>query len=84
MKAILEYNLPEEQSEYELALSAGKLHKVAWEFTYTVLRKALKYEVSDNEGLQALLQTHPEVTRQVLETINKIYADLLDENKIAL
>jgi hypothetical protein len=41
-KATLTFNLPEEQSEYELATKAGAYHSVIWEFTQT-LRAKTKY-----------------------------------------
>ena len=31
MKAILEFNLPEDNIEYELVNNAGKMHSVLWE-----------------------------------------------------
>jgi hypothetical protein len=31
MKAILEFNLPEDNIEYELVNKAGKMHSVLWE-----------------------------------------------------
>ena len=41
-KATLEYQLPEEQGEWELANNAGKYHSALWE-VYTWLRNEQKY-----------------------------------------
>jgi hypothetical protein len=42
-KAILEYNLPEESSEYELAMNAGKYHSMLYEI-YNYARGLRKYD----------------------------------------
>lgn len=41
--AILKYNLPEEQSEFELACLAGKMFCALWDITQE-LRKYYKYD----------------------------------------
>ena len=42
MKAILEFNLPEEQSEYQTANQAGALHSILWDLD-NELRNNLKH-----------------------------------------
>ena len=46
MKAILEFNLPEDQDEYKLASSAGQMHGVLWQLDQ-YLRSIVKYGVID-------------------------------------
>jgi hypothetical protein len=46
-KATLEYNLPEEQSEFEEVINAGKYYSVLWDLDQ-YLRNFIKYP-SDNE-----------------------------------
>lgn len=82
MKTILEFNLPEDKPDLDLALQAPSMHSVLWDMEYEVFRKVVKYEASSNEKLQELLQQHPEVTMQVVETIREIFFDLLKENNI--
>ncbi len=42
MKAILEYELPEDQIEFDLATSASKIHSVLWDLDQW-LRSKTKY-----------------------------------------
>jgi hypothetical protein len=42
MKATLEFNLPEEQPEFDLATSAGRMHSALWDFSQW-LRSQYKY-----------------------------------------
>ena len=32
MRVVIEFNLPEEQEEYDLVHNAGKMHTVLWDF----------------------------------------------------
>ena len=45
-KATLEYNLPEEQDEFELAANAGKYYSVLWDLDQ-YLRNKVKYAAED-------------------------------------
>ena len=50
MKAILEFNLPEEEAEFRQAANAGNMHCAIFEFSQ-YLRKKLKYEdLSEQEA----------------------------------
>ena len=50
MKAILEFNLPEEDEEFRQAANAGDMHCAIFEFSQ-YLRKKLKYEdLSEQEA----------------------------------
>ena len=50
MKAILEFNLPEEDEEFRQAAKAGDMHCAIFEFSQ-YLRKKLKYEdLSEQEA----------------------------------
>lgn len=82
MKTILEFNLPEDKPDLDLALQASSMHRALWDMEHEVFRKAVKYNASSNEKLQELLQQHPEVTMQVVETIREIFFDLLKENDL--
>ena len=84
MKTILEFNLPEDKPELDLALQAPSMHSFIWDLENEVFRKVVRYNVSSNEKLQELLQQHPEVTMQVVETNREIFFELLEENNIDL
>lgn len=85
-KVTLEYQLPEEISEYEATMNAGKMHSVLWSMSVDVFRKAAKYHTSDNEVLQGLLnntETH-EATMQVIEALREEFYKLLKEHGVEL
>lgn len=72
MKAILEFNLPEDQPEFTLCNNASKWYSLAWELDQH-LRAETKYN-SDN--------MHDEYYKALKDTRDKLYA-LLNENGIA-
>ena len=47
MKAILEFNLPEEQEEYEINKQAFKMHAAFWTIGNDLFRPARKHGYSD-------------------------------------
>ena len=64
MKAILEFNLPEDKEEFDVASKGMDWALVAWDIDQ-LLRKKLKYE------------EHVEDTRKTLMEIRKILNDML-------
>jgi hypothetical protein len=54
VKATLEFNLPEEQEEYEITRQAYKMHSAFWTIGNEVFRPARKHGYSD-ERLHALI-----------------------------
>ena len=46
MKAILEFNLPEDDHEFEMATSGSKFHSVLWDMDQ-YLRSKIKYAPDD-------------------------------------
>ena len=64
MKAILEFNLPEDKEEFDAASKGMDWALVAWDIDQ-LLRKKLKYE------------EHVEDTRKTLMEIRKILNDML-------
>lgn len=69
-KAKLEFNLPEEQVEFELACKAGDMNSVLYSLDQE-LRSHLKYA------------THPEWHGDTVEDIRKILNDLMIERCIS-
>lgn len=49
MKAILEFDLPEEQLDFQMASKAANLSCALSEIFNTVLRSRIKYEISQDE-----------------------------------
>jgi len=66
-KAILEFNLPEDQSEYKIANQARDMHSAIWE-VYNILRSKHKHgEYKTKEA------------RDLMEEIYREFCDEMDE-----
>jgi hypothetical protein len=72
-KAILEYNLPEEQSEFEEANNAGKYYSVLWDLDQ-YLRNFVKYP-SDRED-PILTDTMAKVRDELWRLLREYNLDL--------
>jgi hypothetical protein len=59
MKAILEFNLPEDQHEYDVVLQAQKTHSFLWDFSQQ-LRSWRKYHHDFKDANDALDQIREE------------------------
>lgn len=53
-KAIIEFNLPEENDDYELAVNASKMYCILWDLRQNVFRPARKHGYS-NPVIQAMI-----------------------------
>ena len=73
MKAILEFNLPEEQEEYQMFIDASKMQNVLWEMNQW-LRKKTKY-CADN--------TNEDTYEAFIECTEKLI-ELLADNRVDL
>jgi len=62
MKAILEFNLPEDQHEYEVATQANKMQSFLWDFSQQ-LRSWYKYHHDFKNADDALSQIRDEFYR---------------------
>lgn len=72
MKAILEFNLPEDQLEFDLMSNASKWYSLAWELDQD-LRSQTKYAPDT---------MHEEYYKALKDTRDKLYT-LLSENGIS-
>jgi len=71
MKAIFEFNLPEDQHDFEFATQGGSMYSALWDISQE-LRKMTKYdELSDEEW-------------KIAEKIKKKFHEILDEHSIKL
>lgn len=68
MKAILEFNLPEENGDFELAVNASKWCSVCWELEQ-YLRSKTKYapDSMSNEVYEALNETRDKLRELLIE-----------------
>ena len=71
MKAILEYNLPDDQHEYDLANSSGAMYNALYEIR-DELRRMHKYGDLDGEQWE------------IVDKIYQQFHDILTENNIKL
>jgi hypothetical protein len=51
MRARLDFDLPEEQTEFDLAVNASKLHSVLWELDQ-FLRAKVKYAQEEDSDIE--------------------------------
>lgn len=73
MEAILKFNLPEEQDEFELANNAGKYYSVIWDLDQ-YLRNYVKYPAEDVPEL--LTDTMALVRDELWKLMNEHNLDL--------
>lgn len=74
MKAILEFNLPEDQPEFNNAIKGGDWKHVCWEMDQ-LLRRNIKYVPDDvnEEVLEALEKIREEFNRIMIENNVDLY-----------
>ena len=74
MKAILEFNLPEDQPEFNNAIKGGDWKHVCWEMDQ-LLRTNIKYAPDDvnEEVLEALEKIREEFNRIMIENNVDLY-----------
>ena len=71
MKAILEFNLPEDQHDFDFAVQGSKMYSALWDISQE-LRKLWKYEELSDEEFK------------MVERIRDKFYEILDENQIKL
>jgi len=73
MKAILEFNLPDDNVDYKLATNASKYHNFIWEMEQ-YLRTKTKYAPDDLP--QDKYDAYDEVREKFYELVNEMSIDL--------
>ena len=71
MKATLEFNLPEDQSDFDFAVQGGKMYSALWDISKE-LRTLWKYEELDEKEWD------------MVERIRNKFYDILDDHQIKL
>ena len=71
MKATLEFNLPEDQADFDLAIQGGNMYSALWDISKE-LRTLYKYEELDEKEWK------------MVERIRDKFYEILDENQIKL
>ncbi len=81
MKAILEFNLPEERDEFKQAQKAADFHAALWDIQQKVFRPARKHGYSDTQ-IQALAET--EAGGILIEALERMFWNILEEHGVEL
>lgn len=68
-KAILEFALPEEKEEFEMATKAGRYYSALWHVGYDILGKNLKYDENLTDSQRELLE---KINQEFWETIGDL------------
>ena len=66
MKAILEFNLPEDREEFEQATKASDIHAALWDFK-NKLRGHIKYEEHPKEVYEMLYSIREELNQSLMD-----------------
>jgi len=74
----MEFNLPEEREELELAQKGWEYKSKLDDVWEEVFRPYRKHGYSDEE-LQNTIDAHPETARVVIEGLIKIYLEILND-----
>lgn len=82
MKAVLEFNLPEDSSEHELALSAGKLHSALWDLSQ-ILRSVEKYDALP-AGFKLPENVEPVQALETLIEFRRVFYEVLRDAEVTL
>lgn len=86
MKAILEFNLPEEQSEFDLATKAGNMHAALWDIAQEVFRPARKHGYSDSviQELVNRSDIQDDAGTELVSQLEKLFYEILEKYNIDL
>jgi len=71
MKAILEYNLPDDQHEFDMAVESGRMYSALWDISQEI-RTLWKYEELSEEEWN------------MVERIRDKFYEILNDNHIEL
>jgi hypothetical protein len=69
MKATIEFNLPEDQHEYDITIKASAMYNALWDVN-TMLRRHYKYSELPSGQLE------------IVEAIREEFLEILNENEI--
>ena len=71
MKAILEFNMPEDQVEFDFAVQGSKMYSALWDISQELRTIWKREELSEEEF-------------KIVERIRDKFYEILDENQIKL
>lgn len=80
-KATFEFNLPEEQEEFEIFNKSGAMHSALWDISQEVFRPNYKHGYP-NSQLEKLREDEKVV--EAIEILTKMFYDILESQNIQL
>lgn len=86
MKAILEFNLPEENAEFKNAVSANCMKSVLYDISQNIFRPARKHGYSDRR-MAKFLDSDGCLKQEIADAIGVLedmYCELLSENNLSI
>lgn len=83
MKGKLEFDLPEEREEFELAVNAGKYSSLLWEIEQQVFRPARKHGYSGASSQELNKLCENEDVCEAIHLLEKLYYELKNEYLIS-
>lgn len=82
MKSTLEFNLPEEREEFQLALKGSSMSIALSEIANEIFRPARKHGFSDKE-LNDLVEKNPDAV-EIIGMLETKFYEILEENDITI
>lgn len=79
-KVILEFNLPEESDDANLAMKAASMASAIFDIRQEVFRPARKFGYS-NQDIQQFIDKHPESV-ELIGMLEKLFSQVLEEHDV--
>lgn len=80
MKAVLEFNLPEEQNEFDLATKASKMYSALFDIRSQIFRPARKHGYGD-EDLDKLFKSDF-AALELIGRLEELFNEVLQDNEL--
>jgi hypothetical protein len=84
MKAILEFNLPEDREDFELANKAASMSCALNDISNLVFRPARKHGYGNNEKVAKLIEEHPQYAEELIGELEQMFFEILRDNEVEL
>jgi hypothetical protein len=84
MKAILEFNLPADQSAFNLCHTSGLMYSALWRTAQEVFRPARKHGYEDRAINEILTKLEPHGGHELVFLLEQKFYEILNDNSINL
>lgn len=83
-EVILKFNLPEDNSAYELCHQAGFLYGALWDLEHELFRPIRKYDKYPNAKMQELATKIGDDALELVELLEQEFYRILEDNRVDL